>query len=131
MTTSIMLAKFLGLFFTVMGLGIFVNRSRLQGALADLVANRMLQLIVGMIPLFLGSFIVSIHNVWVSNWRVLITLFGWMFLCTGFYRLVFTAQWVTLLQSKMKSNAILPACIVLMGVGIGFLYLGFYCNFAH
>jgi uncharacterized membrane protein HdeD (DUF308 family) len=47
----------------------------------------------GVLLFVAGLAIVRVHNVWVSNWAVLVTLVGWFFLLLGLVRMFAAGQY--------------------------------------
>ena len=125
MTDSIVLAKFLGIFLTVMGVGFVFNRHHIRLAINALTENHAIQFVATVIPLLLGSFIVGNHNIWVSNWTVLVTIVGWIAFVAGTVRAIFHAFWLRQVESeKDKVNVVLVGVILLI-LGLLLCYFGF------
>jgi hypothetical protein len=49
--------------------------------------------------------IINAHNVWVPDWRVVITVLGWLFILRGFMNLVFPITVQTLGDRMIASHA--------------------------
>ena len=73
--------------------------------------------VAGLFAAAIGTVILITHNVWVWNWTVIITLFGWLGLLKGFMLLVFPKS-VRIFESWFKSKNMLIA------MGFGSLVLG-------
>jgi hypothetical protein len=84
---SIFLAKLIGPVALVLGIGILVNRSAMRAVLDEFIRNRALVFIAGLITMPAGLAVVLMHNVWVADWPVLITVLGWLALISGAVRL--------------------------------------------
>jgi len=67
MDITLVLARFFGLYFTIAGIGFFVNSQRVQEAVKELLDSKMHQLFAGVLPLLIGAFLVSVHNRWDSG----------------------------------------------------------------
>ncbi len=89
MQTSIFLAKLMGPMLFVMGLFVVLRRERMRRVVREFLDSEALIFLSGVITLPVGIAIVISHNVWEANWRVLITLFGWIFILAGIARLAF------------------------------------------
>jgi hypothetical protein len=59
----------------------------------------------GFIALILGLLIVVSHNVWVLDWRLLITLFGWFGVIKGIIRITFTEFSVKHGEKLLKNDS--------------------------
>jgi len=78
MQTSIFLARLIGPVMTLVGVSLLVNEVAFRKMAQDFLRSRSLMFFSGMILTPAGLAIVLTHNVWVLDWRVLITLLGWI-----------------------------------------------------
>src|SRR5260370_41908263 len=78
MQTSLFLARLIGPVMLVVGLAVFANPRGFRGMSEEFLASRALMFLGGLIIMPVGLAIVLAHNVWTADWRVLITLFGWL-----------------------------------------------------
>lgn len=72
----------------------------------DLERNFTLLYLSGILALVMGLLIVVSHNVWTSDWRVIITIFGWMAIFKGLVRL-FIPEKVGALARKFTANKVI------------------------
>jgi hypothetical protein len=89
MQTSHFLARLLGPVFLVLGAGLALNARTYTAMSQEFVAGRSLVYLAGAFALTGGLAIVLTHNVWVADWRLIITLFGWIATLAGVTRLMF------------------------------------------
>ena len=122
---TIILSKFLGLFFTLCGLGVLFNLEHCRAATGNIVENRAVQHTTTLISLFFGAFLVTTHNVWVQDWSVLLTIVGWMFLAIGVVRAIFPAQWNQYIRNNQQAWPVLFGCVSFC-FGILLLYAGYF-----
>jgi hypothetical protein len=87
MQTSLFLAKLIGPVMLVVGLAIFANQQAFRELAEEFMASRALMFLSGLLIMPVGLAIVLTHNVWTANWRLLITLFGWLCAIGGALRL--------------------------------------------
>ena len=77
-------------------------------------------MILGMFALLAGLAIVNAHNLWVSDWRVIITILGWLAIIRGALSLLFPNKMYgigeTILASR--SGPMIGAVIILVLGGI-------------
>lgn len=92
MVQSIFLAKLIGPFFAIVGLSVLVNATAFRGIAKEFLNSPALIFLSGLLTLPAGIAIVLVHNVWVANWPVLITIVGWLALLTGVVRTVAPQQ---------------------------------------
>lgn len=87
MELSLFLAKILGLSLITFCLGIFRNIKLLPKIARSVSQNLALVIFSGFILIILGLLIVISHNVWSNDWRILITLLGYLTLLKGVIRI--------------------------------------------
>ena len=87
MQTSLFLARLIGPVMLVVGLAVFANQRGFRAMAEEFMASRALMFLSGLITMPAGLAIVLAHNVWTADWRVLITIFGWLNTIGGALRL--------------------------------------------
>lgn len=127
MNTSIFIARLIGPVMLVVASAIFLDTRGFRDMGKQLLSSRPLIFIAGMIPLVAGLTIVLTHNVWVKDWRVLITIFGWFAIFVGAFRIMFS-QVVSKNGARMIAKpATLPTVATVLGVlGCIFAYFGYF-----
>ena len=118
MGNSIFLAKFIGLTFMVIGVGTLVNREWYRELIVQFFSDRGQVYLSGILALLAGVAIVLVHNVWTPDWRILITLLGWIAIAKGVMRLTFPA--LAMRSAKKFSGTTTPTTFS----GVGVLVLG-------
>ena len=88
MPTSIFLAKLIGPFALALGLALLVNGAAFRVFAGEFLRSNALIFLSGLITLPAGLAIVLVHNVWTADWRVVITIVGWLGLITGAIRMI-------------------------------------------
>ena len=87
MQTSLFLARLIGPVMLVVGLAVLANPAGFRAMAEEFMASRALMFLSGLITMPAGLAIVLAHNVWTADWRVLITIFGWLNTIGGALRL--------------------------------------------
>jgi hypothetical protein len=87
MSTSLFLARLIGPVMLVIGLEVFANQRGFREMAEEFMASRALMFLAGLVIMPAGLAIVLTHNVWTADWRVLITIFGWLNVVGGAIRL--------------------------------------------
>ena len=85
---SVFLARLIGPLALAIGIGLFVNRAGYLTMAEEFLTSRALIFFAGVVTLPAGLAIVLTHNVWAADWRVLITLLGWLAAIGGAVRIV-------------------------------------------
>lgn len=125
MYLSIFLAQVIGCFVFLTSLATLVNQQRSKKLTTDLMGNPVLMLLAGTLSLIIGLLIVMSHNVWVSDWPVVVTLFGWFVLFQGLMRIFFAEAFIKLMKDLMAKSGYLLMCWVWLLVGIFLIWAGF------
>ncbi len=126
MDTSILIARFIGPVSLVAGLGMLVNRAYYTELMATISNNKAMLFIAGVLALVVGIAITTFHNIWAADWRVVITVFGWLSIVGGVVRLVFPGAAIALAERITKSGTLLTVAAVFWGlVGAWLTYMGF------
>jgi hypothetical protein len=85
--TSIFLAKLIGPIALALGLALVFNAAAYRVIVDEFLRSHALIFLAGLITLSTGLAIVLVHNVWTADWRVLITITGWLFIASGTIRM--------------------------------------------
>jgi len=88
MEMAIWISKFLGPVIPVLGIPMILSPTNLQETTRRFLADRPLVLISGVLAMTAGLSIVNTHNVWVLDWPLIVTLFGWALVIGGTSRIV-------------------------------------------
>ncbi len=118
METSIFLAQFWGWLLVIVCLIFLLRKRALLEEMFRLVEDKGLTLVSGYLALVVGLVTVILHNVWVAEWRVVITIFGWLSLIKGIVRIGFPEvpqKWVPVLKNKPILTQGLLVIAILLG----------------
>lgn len=85
---SILLAKIFGIYFFTLGLSFLLSPQQFKKFDLFLKDDNAM-LLGGIIGVLLGAAIISLHNIWMFGWPVIITILGWWSLIKGFGILTF------------------------------------------
>jgi hypothetical protein len=88
MNTSRYIARLIGPLFLVMGFGMLIEGDTVRALSQEFLSNISLIYLAGMLTLVAGLAIVNAHNLWVANWRIIITILGWLSVIGGVIRLL-------------------------------------------
>ena len=81
----------------------------------------------GILALFIGAFIISVHNIWIFKWPIIITIIGWLSLIKGFWLLVcYKCNQIFSFFSQRSNVFYRIIAIFVILLGIFFIYLGWY-----
>lgn len=122
MEATVFLARFLGSFYLIFGLLFIVTRQ--LGKTIEMTDDKAFVISTGYITLLMGLITVILHNLWVPDWRVVITLLGWSTLIKGIMKVGFPEQINKQSQRFMKKQAV--STIVMMLLGAWLVLMSFY-----
>lgn len=93
MNNSRAIARLIGPVLLVVGIGmafgLMLEGPSYGNLLREFIANRALIFLTGVLALAAGVAIVNAHNVWAPDWRVIITVLGWLLVLRGIMLIVF------------------------------------------
>ncbi|MSO68452.1 MAG: hypothetical protein EXQ82_11830 [Pseudolabrys sp.] len=118
MQTPIFIAKLMGPILLVVGISVLIDQKSIRAMAKEVIGSRALIYIFGILDLLLGLVLVTVHNVWVMDWRVIITLIGWLSILRGLVRMLFAPFIVKNAPKLLKKQGLL------MGVAIVVVILG-------
>jgi hypothetical protein len=88
LAVAIWIAKLLGPVILVLAVPMIFAPRGLQETTRRFLADRPLVLVSGVLAMTAGLSIVNTHNVWVLDWTLIVTLFGWALVLGGATRIV-------------------------------------------
>ena len=122
--TSAILAKFWGILITVICLILLLWKERYKAFIAKFSDEGLLYF-SGFFALIIGSASVAVHNLWVSDWRAIITIFGYASIAKGVLRLSapeLVFKWAKKFENSTLYSTVLTISLIL---GLYLLYIGF------
>ncbi len=126
MEISILIAKMMALVYVVMGLGFAIHTKYFKKSIDGMMDSGGVMIFGGVFALITGFLLVNFHNIWVTDWPIIITIIGWMGLLKGV--LIFLTPDTLLKFSKFTFNMFsirtLGICALIFGLMMG--YFG-YC----
>jgi hypothetical protein len=88
MQPVVFIARVVGPFFVVLGIGLLLN----QQVYTDMVGQAVLVPVViylsGILALLAGVAMLNGYHRWTADWRVIVTIFGWVLVIAGILRIV-------------------------------------------
>jgi hypothetical protein len=109
---SIFLARLIGPIFVVVAIGVLANGAVYRGLSQEFVRSPALIYLSGLFAMAAGVAILLNHNVWVADWRVLITLFGWIAAIGGAQRII----WPQATEAAVRWFLANPTSLIVAGI---------------
>ena len=88
MPPAVWIARLVGPLFAAIGLGILLNAEFYAGAVVEAVHSPTLVYLSGIASLLAGLAIVNAYRTWSADWRVVVTVIGWLCIIGGIVRIV-------------------------------------------
>jgi hypothetical protein len=126
MQRSIYLAKLIGPIFVVVGIGILLNTHLYLVMAEQGLRSYVLIYLSGILTLTAGLALVLAHNVWEGDWRLIITLLGWLGVIGGVFRILWPQEVVEVGRAVIAhSEALMFGGFVVIVLGGVLSYYGY------
>jgi len=92
MNTSKYIARLMGPVLLIIGIGMALGllmETDYSSLMKEFIGNRAVIFLTGILALLAGVAIVNAHNVWEPDWRLIVTILGWLLVLRGIMLLVF------------------------------------------
>ena len=127
MENSVMLARFMGPYIIVIGIGMLFNLNAYRKIMEDFFKNAALVYVTGLLTFVAGLAIVLFHNIWILEWRLIITLFGWSILIKGSWLIIFPGTAAKLTDKFVKNvKLVLIPWTIMLALGLVLIIKGYY-----
>jgi hypothetical protein len=126
MQKSIYLARLIGPVFAAIGLGMLFNTSHYLAMAREGLHSPVLIYLSGVGLLAAGLAIVLAHNVWVGDWRLIVTLIGWLAVLGGLLRILWPQAVVAIGGAAVAHDgSLIVGGIVVLAIGGVLGYFGY------
>jgi hypothetical protein len=124
MDVSIFTAQVLSVAYIATGVAVLGKQVDFKKMLESFEKSQGLTLLAGASSLVIGMLLVQSHNMWVNDWRVLITIAGWGALIKGVTLLAFPKVIHSFKSFPIyKNSKVLAVLVLALGLIMG--YFGF------
>jgi hypothetical protein len=117
------LAVLIGSTLIVVGLTVF-NKSYFNAVMTDLANGKGLLWVTGLITFVMGTVIVALHNVWSLDWRVIVTLLGWLTAIKGAVIVLFPSSMLLVYRRFLSNHLLTYSGVYAVVLGGLLLFLG-------
>jgi hypothetical protein len=127
MQRSIYLAKLIGPVTVAMGVGMLLNGPIFRILAEQFLSSYALIFLAGLLTLTAGVALVLAHNVWVADWRVIITILGWLGVIGGIGRIIAPNLVVRVGSAVISQGSwlLIFAGLVVLALGCVLSYFGY------
>ncbi len=118
------IARIIGMYMIVAAIGLLINADHMRKFYQDIMKNQSTLLMGGIIALLFGSCIVALHNIWVLDWPIIITILGWWSIMKG-AGILWYPKFAKLFQPLLERSAlfyrITGSCLLLLGTFLSYM----------
>lgn len=103
MDISLFLAKFWGWYLIIFFLILSLNPKRIKQIFSDLKDEKFL-ISTSFVAIIVGLLNILSHNIWEANYKLIITMLGWLALFIGLFLFIFpkqTVNWLEFINVKL------------------------------
>lgn len=125
MVSTVFLGKVLGLYLVIWSLVLFIKYKSMPALIDELLANRALILVLGLVMTIIGLLMVVSHNVWMLNGAGLITLMSWLILIKGLFYLFKPEALLSMKSVMLKKNVYFIVVTITFIIGLYLCYYAF------
>jgi len=124
---SFFLAKFWGWYLIIFFAILSFNPKRIIQILKDL-EDQKFTILISFIAIIIGLLNILFHNIWEADWRLIITLIGWISIFIGLALFIFPKQTISFLDYvNIKFVQLLYMLLLIVGLyllnkGYGFIF---------
>jgi hypothetical protein len=121
MPPAVFIARLTGPSLVVIGVGVLLNEANYAAMITEAAHSPTLIYLSGLLTLPLGLAILNVYRAWTADWRVVITILGWLLAIGGVIRIVLPQFTATLATAMYSTSAGLTVFAVVMLVLGGYL----------
>lgn len=125
MNITLGLARVSGIICLLIGLSV-MNKKYMAAIVSEIENSKALLWTLGFMAAVLGLVSLSIYNAWSGDWKVLLTILGWVSLLKGIAIMAFPAASWHSLHRKYKSDIFVYSGGLALILGIILVYFGFW-----
>lgn len=122
MDLSLTIARIISIIYITTGVAVILGTVDFNEIVKGLIKSPALTFIAAAAAIVGGTILVEEHNLWVKDWRVIITLISWMFLLGGIAVVIFP-KFLTSYNQMLKNSRLLGSFMLIFGLIMG--YFGF------
>jgi hypothetical protein len=115
------IARLVGPLFAAIGIGIMLNVAFYMEVIAEAVRFPTLIYLYGVLALSAGLAMLNGHRAWTRDWRVIVTVLGWLCVIGGVLRIVLPQVTVTIANTVFATPLALTIMAAIVFVVGGYL----------
>jgi len=123
MPPVVIIARIVGPLFAVIGIGMLLNQKLYSDMIGQAILVPVLIYLSGLLAFTAGVAVLNGYRSWTADWRVIITILGWIMVIAGIIRIVIpavTASLALTLFSGTAGMAITGVIVLVVGAFLSF-----------
>ena len=123
MPAATLIARLIGPLLVAIGFGLLLNRTLYAAAIVEGAHSPVLIYFSGVAALLGGLAILNAHRTWTADWRVIVTILGWLMTIAGIVRIVLPAVAASIapaIYSGSTAPAIVGVVVLIVGASLTF-----------
>ncbi len=127
MQPVVFIARLIGPLFIVLGVGILINQSVYTDMIGQAVLIPVVIYLSGLLAFTGGVAMLNGYHAWTADWRVIVTILGWIMVIAGIVRIVLPAVSAVLAISLYSGSSAMPiVAVIVLLVGAFLSYQGYF-----
>jgi len=127
MQPVVFIARLIGPLFIVLGVGILINQSVYTDMIGQAVLIPVVIYLSGLLAFTGGVAMLNGYHAWTADWRVIVTILGWIMVIAGIVRIVLPAVSAVLAISLYSGSSAMPiVAVIVLLVGAFLCYHGYF-----
>ncbi len=86
---EVIIARILGIYFVAVSIALIFSPERVKRIHRQMIENEPHLFFAGILAIFFGAWIITVHNIWVLGWPLILTIIGWISLIKGIALIAF------------------------------------------
>jgi hypothetical protein len=126
MTPSTFIARILGPVLVIVGIGLLLEGETFRAMAGEFLHSSALIYLSGVMTLAAGLAILNVHHLWTRDWRVFVTIFGWLLLVGGILRIL-AMSWAQSVGESLIAHRRWPlaGAVVTLALGAFLTVMGY------
>jgi hypothetical protein len=117
----------MGPVFLAVGVAALVNAIVFRELGEQFVASYALMFLSGFLTMIAGMAIVLTHNLWVADWRVVITIIGWIAVIGGAWRVICPRSSAAVARRILaRTGSLVVGAVIWLALGGLFVFFGYF-----
>jgi uncharacterized membrane protein len=126
MQASLFIARLLAPVFVVIGIALLTRPEAYRSLLREFVASAVSMYIAGFLGLVGGLALLLTQNLWVLDWRLIITLIGWISVLRGVATILWPGSLAPVADWVLKHrNSFAVSAVIDLAIGLVLGYFGY------